>query len=450
MIGGGYGMKPKLLCALLLLALAPPLCAAAAEPVTVRVGLTRHFENRASIEIRNTGIAVGYGTQFGFAHGRDLFSQTGFTATISGGSVVLQAGGATVHTFSGGAAQIRALHGDTVLLDDRSYRGSIELARAAGGGLTAVNVLDLEEYLYGVLPAEMSPSWHIQALQAQAVAARTFAFNRIAGAGHDGFDICDSTHCQVYDGTAREHENTTRAVRQTRGLMLFHGGSTILANYFSSSGGSTDNSEDVWGSFRPYLRSVNEIHEHEPMVWERTFTWAELTYAAGRSGANIGNVTGISVSEIGVSGRATELTLHGAGGAWSVRSESIRAFFAPVGGSLPSRNFVIGGGLPATPFVAVTAGAGFSTAQLNTMYAHDVRGGMGSVHMGYIFDGVTMRRVDYAPVIVSGGAGITISGMGWGHGVGMSQRGAEGMARLGYSFIQILQHYYTGVEIRQR
>ena len=222
-----------------------------------------------------------------------------------------------------------------------------------------------------------------------------------------------------------------------------------MANYFSSSGGSTDNSEDVWFEARPYLRSVNEIHEHEPMVWTRSFTWSELTYAASRAGANIGTVTGISVSSVGVSGRATELTLHGTGGTWSVNREPIRNFFGPIGGTLPSRNFTITGGMPSTPIVTITDGMQARSMQLNTITVYDIRGGTGNVHMGYIFDGVNMRRVDFVPVIVSGGLGITINGAGWGHGVGMSQRGAEGMARLGFSFREILLHYYTGVKIRR-
>ena len=444
-------MKKKLfIFSFVLIALFIPI-SAYANTTYIRVGLTRNFNNQASIQINNTRIVYGYGTYFGFIPIGEAFSQGGFTARMDGDQVVLQAGGATTHRFTNiGAAQIRGVHGEFVLLGTASYRGRIEFW-PSGGTITAINVICIEEYLYGVLPAEMSPSWHPEALKAQAVAARTFAFNRIGGSGHAarGFDICDSTHCQVYDGTAREHENTNRAIRETNGLMLFFAGRTIMANYFASSGGSTDNSEDVWFEARPYLRSVNEIYEHEPLIWTRTFTWGELTYAANRAGANIGSVTGISVSQIAVSGRATQLTLHGTGGTWSVSREPIRNFFGPIGGNLPSRNFTIVGGLPNTPTVAVTNGTQTINAQLGTMTAFDMRGGMGTVYMGYIFDGVRMRRVNPSPAVVSGGVGITINGRGWGHGVGMSQRGAEGMARLGFNFMEILMHYYTGVEIRR-
>ena len=446
-------MRNKFLCVIgfMMVAVLMPVVALASSPTYIRVGLTRNFGNVERIEVQNTRLMVGYGTDFGFLPIREVSSAVGFTVQMSGGQVVLMSGNAIVHAFTGmGGAQVQAFAGEFILLGTGSYRGTMEF-RPSGVGITAINVINLEQYLYGVLPAEMSPSWHIEALKAQAVAARTFAFNRIAGSGHaaSGFDICDSTHCQVYDGTAREHENTNRAVRETDGLMLFHGGRTIMANYFSSSGGATDNSEDVWFEARPYLRSVNEINEFEPMVWTRNFTWAELTYAAGRAGANIGTVTGISVSSVGVSGRATELTLHGTAGSWSVSREPIRTFFAPIGGSLPSRNFTINGTLPATPPVVATDGFFSRSSQVNALTVLDVRGGTGSVHMGYIFDGISMRRIDFAPTIVSGGTGITIDGAGWGHGVGMSQRGAEGMARMGFGFREILMHYYTGVEIRR-
>ena len=441
-------MRNKLLCVVgfMLVALLVPMVVIASSPTYIRVGLTRNFGSVESIEVQNARLVVGYGMDFGFLPVREVSSVSGFTVRSVGSQVVLQVGNETAYAFTGlGGAQIEAMAGEFILLGPSSYRGVIEF-RPSGGTVTAINVINLEEYLYGVLPAEMPPSWHIEALKAQAVAARTFAFNRLGGGGHaaSGFDICDSTHCQVYDGTAREHENTTRAVRETNGLMLFHDGRTISANYFSSSGGVTDNSEDVWFEARPYLRSVREIHEHEPLVWTRSFSWDELTYAAYRAGANIGIVSNITVSAVGASGRAMEITLFGTGGTWTVSREPIRNFFRPIGGDLPSRNFAITDGLPSTNIVTVTDGVQTSSAPISSFEVV----GAGRFQTGYVFDGINMRFVDSAPTSVIG-TGITINGRGWGHGVGMSQRGAEGMARLGFSFKEILLHYYTGVEIRR-
>ncbi|MCL2216379.1 MAG: SpoIID/LytB domain-containing protein [Defluviitaleaceae bacterium] len=420
------------------------------ESDLVRIGLLRSFSNRESINIANTNIFAGYGTESGFMPVQELYSAGGFTARAQGNQVQLMVSGQVVHTFTGTGAQIMDVNGYPITLGAYSYRGAIEF-RPYGGRISAINVLSIEEYLYGVLPSEMSPGFHIEALKAQAVASRTFAQNSVNQGRHraQGFDLCDGTHCQVYRGVSLEHENTTRAVRETHGLMLFYNDSPILAVYFSSSGGATDNSEDVWFEARPYLRSVNEIHEHEPMVWTRTFTWQQLTTAAANANAGIGTVNGISVSGMGASGRANALTLYGTGGSWTVtREERIRGFFSAIGGTLPSSNFTIAGGLPTTQAVNVTSGWQDLHAPLNTLQALDSNGAISTVHMAYIFDGHSMRRLDSTPTVARGGSGITIEGRGWGHGVGMSQRGAYGMARMGFCFREILLHYYTGVEIR--
>jgi len=420
------------------------------DPIMVRVGLTRSFANRDQISVTNTSIIAGYGIGGAFVPSRELNSPGGFTVRVDGGRVVLASGAQVVYTFNAGnAPQIMGTHGEFVGLGASTFRGVIEFL-VTGRLLTAVNVLSIEEYLYGVVPQEMYPTFHIEALKAQAVAARTFTYNQIRDGRHaaQGFDLCDSTHCQVYQGANTEHEATTRAVHETSGLMLFHEGETILAVYFSSSGGATDNSEDVWFEALPYLRSVNEIAEHEPMIWTRTFTWQELTTAAQNAGANIGMVNGASVSRKSASGRVAELTLHGANGNWTLRRESIRHFFAPIGGSLHSNNFRIVGAAHTTIGVNTSDGESDRFAPLGHLQALDHRGAISQVHMAYIFDGETMRRVNSIPIVARGGSGITLEGRGWGHGLGMSQRGAEGMARLGYTFIAILTHYYTGVEVR--
>lgn len=418
----------------------------------VRVGLTRSFANRDSLFVSNTSIWAGYGVEEGFMPITQINSVIGFTVRVCGGRIVISGGGQSYTFGAGYPAQIMANDGEFVALGGYQYRGVIEFI-PLDGRVSAVNVLLLEEYLFGVLPAEMSPSFHIDALKAQAVAARTYAFRQIRlGISHRGqnFDICDTTCCQVYRGAGSEHEITNEAVLMTYGLMLFYDGMPILAQYFSSSGGATENSEDVWVEALPYLRSVNEIAEHNPMVWERTFTWAQITNAAASAGAGIGAVNGVSISQLGASGRVLQLTLHGANGQWAIpRSVGVRGFFSSIGGILPSRNFQIAGAEHKTPFITASSGWQNFKVPLNTLKAIDERGAISTVHFAYVYDGETMRRIESTPNIARGGTGITISGRGWGHGVGMSQMGAEGMARAGFNFIEILNHYYTGVEIRR-
>jgi stage II sporulation protein D len=185
------------------------------------------------------------------------------------------------------------------------------------------------------------------------------------------------------------------------------------------------------------------------MVWTRTYTWAQINTALQNTqGADIGTATGISITQVGPTGRPLEMTVHGTNGQRVVTREAISTFFSRAGQALPSRNFTIGGAMPASPIVAVTDG--WTTHQINLADARvvDQRNIPTSIFSRYIFDGFSMRRIDATTNIVSGGTGITLHGRGWGHGIGMSQRGAEGMARQGYTFREILQHYYTGVEIR--
>jgi stage II sporulation protein D len=442
-------MKKLLLFTVLFVFLTP--VTAHAYTHVVRVGLTRSFASQSSISVSNTSIWVGYGVDEGFMPVRELHSVGGFTVRADGERVAVSGGG-QAYTFSDGSVgQIMGSDGDFVVLGGEKFRGVMEFI-PLGGRISAVNVLSIEEYLFGVLPAEMSPSFQMEALKAQAVAARTYTFRQMRfGASHrsQDFDICDTTCCQVYRGAANEHERTTEAVFATYGLMLFYDGVPIIANYFSSSGGATENSEDVWTEALPYLRSVNEISEHNPRIWDRHVTWAQLTAAASRGNAGIGSVNGISVSRLGASGRVLELTLHGANGTWAVpRSVGVRGLFSDAGGTLPSRNFQITGAQHTTPNVTISDGWQEYTAPLNSFQAIDGNGAVSTVHHAYVFDGTNTRRIDSVPTVAHGGNGITINGRGWGHGVGMSQMGAEGMAREGFEYMDILTHYYTGVEIR--
>jgi len=462
----------KFLSVLLLIFVMGAASVVAVNATTVRVGLTRNFGNRISVSIANPTITVGRGHEDGsFTATRDLTSAGGFVISAQGGQIVVAAGGATVFTFTGGTPgnpQIRIPGGAPVQISDYSYRGAMEFI-ASGNTFLVVNVVSLEDYLRGVVPVEMSPSFHLEALKAQAIAARTFAMYSINGNRHSGqpFDLCNREHCQVYLGTAREHENTNRAVRDTAGVLLRYGGQPILSSFFACCGGVTDNSENVWVAALPYLRAVQGVVPgHEPVVWERTFTWAQLTQAANAAGANIGTVTGLSISQTSLGGRVQELTFIGTNGQWTRSGEAVRTMFGSVGGSLRSRNFHMGGGSFAagvvvnTPAsVTITNGTAFNFGELSTFRVLTPYGAMVYLSQAYVDNGQSTQRITGTATAttpattshtetVTGGQGVTFYGQGWGHGVGMSQRGAEGMARQGFTYRQILHHYYTGVEIR--
>ncbi|MDR2183260.1 MAG: SpoIID/LytB domain-containing protein [Clostridiales bacterium] len=391
----------------------------------------------------------------------------------SGGQVVLISDNVNINL------QIQGAQGITSL-GQRQYRGVIELARFGGNLLTAVNVVDLEEYLWSVVPSEMPAGWHPEALKAQAVAARTYTVFRIGSLAHRGYDLCDTQFSQVYTGVGNEHPNTTAAVNATRGIMIFYNGLPIEAVYFSSSGGFTDNSENVWVAAVPYLRAVAEIHEPDARQWTRTVTLTQLNGILAANDINIGNATGLQLGK-SANGRVQELTITGTTGQHTIRNEAARRFFSP---SLYSRNFTISGGMSvhgapgahqAPPLRAyLQTSTGLSDASLAGL---QVQGQFGRTSLGQ--EGISVQSASrvvnllavtptpnlpdlpYQPNLpdrpqisnaivsstVSTDYTIQLVGRGWGHGVGMSQHGAHGMAQMGHNFRQILQHYYTGVEI---
>ncbi|MCL2203529.1 MAG: SpoIID/LytB domain-containing protein [Defluviitaleaceae bacterium] len=422
-------------------------------PPLVRIGLIREFANRESISIPTARIQVGHEENGVFIPLQLLESAVGFVARVNAeGQVTLHAGNQLAFTFTRQCSepQIREAGGGVIGLGTSTYRGIIAL-RPANRLLTAINIICPEEYLFGVIPAEMPPNWHMQALMAQAVASRSYLFSRsLEGPhAHQGFNLCDTTCCQVYRGAGHEHANTTHAVNATRGVMVFHEGRVISAVYFSSSGGATDNSENAWVEARPYLRSVNEIGEHNPFQWTRTFTWAELTTLLQAANVNIGTATGVAATQIAASGWIRELTIFGTAGQHRLTGEGINGFFSPsAGGRLASRNFHILEAMPQLPTVWVYDGRQIVSAPLSAFQGLDAHESPTAMHMAYVYDGTTTRRIHATPQQATGGAGVTFAGSGRGHGVGMSQHGAEGMARLGFTYRQILMHYYTGVEVR--
>ena len=130
-------------------------------------------------------------------------------------------------------------------------------------GLTVINRLLIDEYLYGVVPEEMPASWNIEALKAQAVAARTFALYDKLDRKHtqEGFDVCVTTDCQVYGGMDSEAATTNKAIDATKGEVIVYLNQPICSVFHAASGGQTDDSINVWNVNVPYLRAVEDKEE---------------------------------------------------------------------------------------------------------------------------------------------------------------------------------------------
>jgi stage II sporulation protein D len=347
--------------------------------------------------------------------------------------------------------QIRDIGGITGL-GVRQYRGIIELARFRGQNLTAVNIVHIDEYLYSVVPSEMPALWPAEALRAQAVAARTFTFYRKAGWTGRDYNLCDTVFSQVYSGVGREHENSTRAVRETHGLIMTYDGRPIFAAYSSCAGGHTANSADVWGSALPYLIGRPEIHPATDMLWERTITLSQINQLLNNANIHIGPAASVEIITNN-QGRVMQFIIHGQTGSHILERETIRTFFnASQGGGLRSRMFTIVGG-------TILQGQQTADHTAQATYVLSAHGIVRAPQALYFIDAsgvlqTTALPAQQAPIggalrMTSSGYYINLQGRGWGHGVGMSQHGARAMANAGYDFRQILLFYYQGVEIVQ-
>jgi stage II sporulation protein D len=163
-------------------------------------------------------------------------------------------------------------NGGFIFIGDSWYRGKVLLVPVEGK-VTAVNWVDLEAYLYSVLGGEMHANWPQEALKAQAVAARSFALYRRERSGNKVYDVGADTGYQVYKGLTTESAATQAAVQATHGQVLTYGNRVIEAVFHASSGGYTENVEDIWQRAVPYLRSVPDFDQSAPVFrWSETFS----------------------------------------------------------------------------------------------------------------------------------------------------------------------------------
>lgn len=332
-----------------------------------------------------------------------------------------------------------------------AYRGGFEFKRLDDGKLTVVNVVPTEKYLCGVVSREMSPSWNREALKAQAVCARNFALRRIDYHGKYGFDVCRTVCCQAYSGISGENENVRAAVEETSGELLFYGDELAQTVYSSSMGENTENAENVWGTPVPYLVSVDNPYEDTENIyngkWTKTLTRARATELMKKRGCDVGEVTSVAVMEYTPAGRVLKLKVTGTNGEKVFEREACRSVFSEA--TYSQKYTVTSGGGAAYPSVYVTDGNGSTAKALNAVTAIGADNEKALLTDGcFAADGAESKR--YTVQVQNGDADTFIfSGEGWGHGVGMSQYGAKGMADAGFSYRDILTHYYTGTSLKK-
>ena len=249
--------------------------------------------------------------------------------------------------------------------------------------------MDIEEYLYGVVPCEVPHTWPKQALMAQAVAARTYALYIKQKSLANIFDVRATTASQVYGGFDAEALSTRFAVDQTRGQVLTYNGRLIVAYFHANSGGYTERPENVWGARVPYLKDQPDAYSKDSpgSTWEYFLPYSEAIERLRDFGINAGKIKTVQVGKKTRSGRVQEVTVVSDKGTQRITSNNFR--------------------------LAIGAKYLKSTC----------------------FDTVLNKT------------GILFKGNGYGHGVGMSQWGARQMALQGFDYKRILQHYYCGTTV---
>ncbi|MEA4993015.1 MAG: SpoIID/LytB domain-containing protein [Oscillibacter sp.] len=345
------------------------------------------------------------------------------------------------------------------------YAGGFEYPRVTGGGLYVVNVVSLEDYVKGVLPYEMGKGWPEAALQAQAVCARTYASVTAKHLNTYGFDMCNTTDCQVYNGVNAAGGDTDAAVDSTAGQRVWYRGALAETVYHSSDGGATESAENVWGGTVGYLIGKTDPYEATVSIpnysYTVTYTPSELTWVLQNSGYTIGTVKNAYVSERTSTGNVYKVTfVDTTGKTLTVKGETCRmAFYSTTyGKNVKSMRFSINGddsgrGTASGYYVN---GSGSSLPSLSGAYTVSGSGAVapytGSAPYVLTASGVQALNgtsgAAVSPSASSASPGsFVITGTGNGHNVGLSQYGALAMAKQGYSYRDILNFYYTDITV---
>ncbi len=353
--------------------------------------------------------------------------------------------------------------GGLVSLGTARYRGRLRVV-AAGERLQAINHIALESYLPSVVGSEMPAQWPLAALRAQAVAARTYAMAQRRP--RQLFDLKANVSSQMYKGVEAETVSTRQAVAQTNGQVLFYQGRLIDAVFHSSSGGNTENSGEIWNRQLPYLTSVPAFDQISPLhSWSQFFTPQQLQ----RAFAEIGGVTAIEPLVTSTSGRIRQARVIGPDGQLLLSGAELRrrlglrstlVRFQLVASERPQATTLAVG--PVSAAVAqATEGGGKPPGRFPGLRVPPPPppplDGL-TVSRQVVGDTLGSRLGRGLPLLPPrlplGGVGQSVPslslmavGHGFGHGVGMSQWGAYGMALRGKSHAEILRHYYQGAEL---
>ncbi len=363
-----------LILPLLLLLFMPAVQALNHNPVMIRVKL---LSGISTVTLKTSAATVIKNEKTG---SEIIRSRSGTSLTVTAAGKYIRIGGAGA--FSG---PIMVYSSSPTAVKNKTYRGQIWIYNE-NGRLLIINRLDLEEYLYSVVPMEISHAWNVNALKAQAIAARSYALAQIAHNNYSLYDLDNTDRSQVYGGAATEQDATTKAVRLTSGEVITYQRKVIAAYFHACCGGATADVKNVWGSDLPYLRSVKSRYckGTKYYSWNVTLTRNELLALTGSSK---GIIRKIRTTAISPSGRVLKIQI-------------------------------------------------ITTQGITEMTGNEFRMKLGAKRI--LSTKFTIKRVGHAFVL---------DGYGWGHGVGMCQWSAKKMAESGWSYRGILAFFYKHTKI---
>ncbi len=430
--------KLFIITAIVTILLTYTICSHADGYDTIKVGLSYGDSAKASVSIK-TASGLSYGVYDGGHTETGILTGSDFTVSAYSESEVLINGVQVVYT-AGSNLSLVPLEG-SIFIDSKEYRGSVIITNASASAINIINVLPMEEYLYGVIGGEMPFSWHTEALKAQAVCARGFAVSNFNKHASLGFNVCATTNCQVYSGVSGETPSVTEAVDATAGQIVTYEGKTAETLFYSASGGHSANVKNVWGSSIPYLSGVEDPYESEDAPrhsWSATLTLDEISQILLDRGDNIGTVTSLT-AKTDETGRTYELTAEGTDGSVTLtRQNTYSPFYSK--GVLSQKYTIVPVGESTREVYAISKSP---ISALSSKYAINSRGVIADISSGFAI--ISASGTDY--YTTGEVTAYTFQGGGWGHGVGMSQYGAKGMAENGFTYDAILSHYYPGTEL---
>ena len=289
---------------------------------------------------------------------------------------------------------VKSSDGRGIWVGQKRYSGILNLM-VLDSEIIVINILGIEKYLSSVVGSEMPAKWPLEALKAQAIASRTYALKQ---KGNQLYDIDSTQKNQVYNGLESKTYKTARAVRSTRSMVLIYKNKLINALFHSSSGGMTENSQDVWKNEYSYLSSVKDFDRNNPKLrWQKKFSNEELESLF----PEIGGLKKIEILNISNTGRVKNVELFGNFGSNKMSGVDLRK-------------------------------------KLNLKSTF--------MRFKFIEDKKNISDNDNSNITIE--KNLIVLGQGSGHGVGMSQWGAKFMASKGQKAERILKHFYKGVRIQ--